>query len=84
MTTSADGLTLTANAPDVQYYTLYTTDNLTNGSWKKFEEFVNNDENFVDKTIGKRYTRFRIDGKSLLSIPVISGETSRFYQLRGE
>ena len=83
MTTSADGLTLTATAPDVQYYTLYTTDNLTNGSWKKFEEFVNNDENFVDKTIGKRYTRFRIDGKSL-SIPVISGETSRFYQLRGE
>lgn len=83
MTTSADGLTLTATAPDVQYYTLYTTDKLSDASWMPFEEFVNNDENFVDKTIGKRYTRFRIDGKSL-SIPVISGETSRFYQLRGE
>lgn len=83
MTISAEALTLTATAPDVQYYTLYTTDNLTNGSWKKFEDFVNNDENFVDKTIGKRYTRFCIDGKGL-SIPVIFGETSRFYQLRGE
>lgn len=84
MTTSADGLTLTANAPNVQYYTLYTKAKLSDASWMPFEDFVNKDENFVDKTIGKRYTRFRIDGKSLLSIPVISGETSRFYQLRGE
>lgn len=76
-------LTLTATAPDVQYYTLYTKAKLSDASWMPFEKFVNEDENFVDKTIGKRYTRFRIDGKSL-SIPVISGETSRFYQLRGE
>ena len=83
MIATAEGLSLTATAPDVQYYTLYTKAKLSDESWVPFEDFVNENENFVDKTIGKRYTRFRIDGKSL-SIPQVYGEASRFYMLRGE
>jgi hypothetical protein len=83
MTTSENTLSLTANAPDVVYYTLYTKASLDASEWTSFEEFVNVSEKFVDKTVGKRYTRFRIDGKSL-SIPRAYGETSRFYMLRGE
>ena len=83
ITTSAEALSLTATAPNVQYYTLYTKAKLSDASWVPFEDFVSNDENSVDKTIGKSYTRFRIDGKSL-SIPLVHGEVSRFYMLRGE
>ena len=83
LTATADALSLGVNAPDVRYYTLYTKAALSETTWTPFEEFVTESEKNVDKTIGKRYTRFRIDGKSL-SIPVISGEVSRFYQLRGE
>ncbi len=72
-------LTLTANAPDVQYYTLYTKEKLSNISWIKFEEYAKT----LDNVDGKYYTRFRIDGKSL-SIPQVYGEASRFYMLRGE
>ncbi len=86
MTTSAEALTLTATAPDVQYYTLYTKAKLSDESWVPFEEFVANDENLVDKINGKSYTRFRIGGESpsILQIPLISDEASRFYILRGE
>lgn len=72
-------LTLTANAPDVQYYTLYTKEKLSDDSWEKFEEYAKT----LDNVDGKYYTRFRIDGKSL-SIPLVHGEASRFYMLRGE
>ena len=72
-------LTLTANAPDVQYYTLYTKEKLSDASWTKFEEYAKT----LDNVDGKYYTRFRIDGKSL-SIPLVHGEASRFYMLRGE
>lgn len=84
--TSAEGLTLTATAPDVQYYTLYTKEKLSDTAWTSFEEFVANDENLVDKINGKSYTRFRIGGESpsILQIPLVSGEASRFYMLRGE
>lgn len=72
-------LTLTANAPDVQYYTLYTKAKLSDASWVKFEDFAKT----LDNVDGKYYTRFRIDGKSL-SIPQVHDEASRFYMLRGE
>ena len=72
-------LTLTANAPDVQYYTLYTKEKLSDASWTKFEEYAKT----LDNVDGKYYTRFRIDGKSL-SIPQVHDEASRFYMLRGE
>lgn len=72
-------LTLTANAPDVQYYTLYTKEKLSDASWEKFEDYAKT----LDNVDGKYYTRFRIDGKSL-SIPQVHDEVSRFYMLRGE
>jgi hypothetical protein len=72
-------LTLTANAPDVQYYTLYTTKTLSDDSWTKFEEYAKT----LDNVDGKYYTRFRIDGESL-SIPVDPDDEARFYQLRSE
>ena len=77
---SEEGLTLRATAPDVQYYTLYTKATLSDSAWIKFEDYVKT----LDNVDGKYYTRFRIDGESPLKIPVLTDETSRFYQLRGE
>lgn len=85
-TTNEDGdavLSLSATAPDVLYYTLYTKSSLADSEWRRFEDddFV---KNLLDETERKQYTRFRIDGESPLTIPVIEGETTRFYLLRGE
>ena len=76
--------TLTATAPDVHYYTLYTKASLNDAEWTSFAHFIAANEKILDKTLGKQYTRFRIDGKSPLTIPVIEGENTRFYLLRGE
>ena len=73
-------LNLAVTAPDVQYYTLYTKAKLSDAEWTKFEDYVKT----LDNVDGKYYTRFRIDGESPLKIPVLTDETSRFYQLRGE
>lgn len=73
-------LNLAVTAPDVQYYTLYTKATLSDSEWTKFEDYAKT----LDNVNGKYYTRFRIDGESPLKIPVLTGETSRFYQLRGE
>lgn len=73
-------LNLAVTAPDVQYYTLYTKAKLSDSEWTKFEDYAKT----LDNVDGKYYTRFRIDGESPLKIPVLTGETSRFYQLRGE
>lgn len=73
-------LNLAVTAPDVQYYTLYTKAKLSDTEWTKFEDYAKT----LDNVDGKYYTRFRIDGESPLKIPVLTGETSRFYQLRGE
>ena len=73
-------LNLAVTAPDVQYYTLYTKAKLSDLEWTKFEDYAKT----LDNVNGKYYTRFRIDGESPLKIPVLTGETSRFYQLRGE
>ena len=73
-------LNLAVTAPDVQYYTLYTKAKLSDAEWTKFEDYAKT----LDNVNGKYYTRFRIDGESPLKIPVLTGETSRFYQLRGE
>lgn len=76
--------TLTAAAPDVHYYTLYTKASLNDAEWTSFADFIAANEKILDKTLGKQYTRFRIDGESPLTIPVIEGENTRFYLLRGE
>ena len=73
-------LNLAVTAPDVQYYTLYTKAKLSDTEWTKFEDYLKT----LDNADGKYYTRFRIDGESPLKIPVLTDETSRFYQLRGE
>ena len=73
-------LNLAVTAPDVQYYTLYTKAKLSDTEWTKFEDYLKT----LDNVDGKYYTRFRIDGESPLKIPVLTDETSRFYQLRGE
>ena len=73
-------LNLAVTPPDVQYYTLYTKAKLSDAEWTKFEDYAKT----LDNVNGKYYTRFRIDGESPLEIPVVTGETSRFYLLRGE
>lgn len=80
-------LNLTDGASDVMYYTLYTKEKLSE-EWRPFAEVYaekcENNEKTVDKSNGKQYTRFCIDGNSPLEIPLIDGDISRFYMLGGD
>lgn len=67
-------------AQDVAYYTLYTADSLS-GEWKTFDDFLV-EEKKVDNAGKKKYTRLRIDGNSLIDVPVFDDENTRFYQFR--
>ena len=79
MKANADELTLKLSSTDEIFYTLYTAPTL-NGPWQTFEAFLG--EKSVDEETKKRYTRFRIDGGTMLTVPTF-GESSRFYRVQG-
>lgn len=79
MTQNEDGsFSVTVLAPDATFYSLETTTSLT-GTWVTFDNF----ENSLDSNAKMYYSRLRLndEGSSIsITLPVISGETSRFYR----
>ena len=78
--TSSAAFYLSATSPDLCYYALETKGALGDAQWEGFNDFLS--RKGLDNATEKDYTRCRIDGTSPLAIPVVEGETARFYRLR--
>ena len=79
--------TLNASSEDITYYTLYTKAALSDATWLPFNAVMADKENEMrekglDNYLQKDYTRCRLNGEGPLTIPLIPGDTGRFYLLR--
>lgn len=80
-------LAATSEAEDITYYTLYTKEALSDAAWTPFNTVMADKENEMrekglDNYLQKDYTRCRLNGEGPLTIPLIPGDTGRFYLLR--
>lgn len=80
-------LAATSEAEDITYYTLYTKAALSDASWTPFNAVMADKEGEMrekglDNYLQKDYTRCRLNGEGPLAIPLIPGDTGRFYLLR--